>query len=286
MSRAKNKIPRWISIDMQQLLVLQAQMSNNEDFGAFCRKAVIDLCSGCVANDVCDSVLERYKHAVERMEKRQQVNANYYKSSKQDAGTGNSPDDRKAPPSCTISGDAAIREDAVNYATPQGALLESGTSPVTIDDSAKPSTEQPLSFVEVSGKSQCTAVAKPEKKPYGENRHVMLTDEEGAKLRDLYGADLAIAINILDCYIENDGKAAKRYKSHYSVLRRGNWVWEKVQNTKLAEKRLENASKGQRNYKAEEREAMARFIRGESVNHDSKVSDAELSQEELRQFYG
>ncbi|MCQ2101520.1 MAG: hypothetical protein MJZ10_14590, partial [Fibrobacter sp.] len=114
----------------------------------------------------------------------------------------------------------------------------------------------------------------------------LLTDEEGAKLRELYGHDLAVAINILDGYIENNGKAAKRYKSHYMVLRRGNWVWDKVQNMKLTEKRLENAGGKAKNFKAEEREAMARFIRGESVNHDSKVNDSELSMEELKQLYG
>ncbi|MCQ2107053.1 MAG: hypothetical protein MJZ26_14840 [Fibrobacter sp.] len=255
-------------------------MGNNEEFGAFCRKAVLDLCSGCVASDVNENVRERYNHALNRMQKRQQTNQAYYNKnndqvtvpasvnangSQQEAANGNAAEDSKSTTSCTNFADGDTREGSLNFAnTGNRAHLESGTSAKTIP----------------------TAVAKPLKKPYGENKHVLLTDEEGAKLRELYGHDLAVAINILDGYIENNGKAAKRYKSHYMVLRRGNWVWDKVQNMKLTEKRLENAGGKAKNFKAEEREAMARFIRGESVNHDSKVNDSELSMEELKQLYG
>lgn len=291
---------------MQQLFILQAKMGNNEEFGAFCRKAVLDLCSGCVASDVNENVRERYNHALNRMQKRQQTNQAYYNKhndqetssdistndSQQEAANGNAADDRKAPPSCTNFADGDTREGSLNFAnTGNGAHLESGTSAKTIGSKVDAPTgnagdelAMPARVVPESATS--TAVAKPLKKPYGENKHVLLTDEEGAKLRELYGHDLAVAINILDGYIENNGKAAKRYKSHYMVLRRGNWVWDKVQNMKLTEKRLENAGGKAKNFKAEEREAMARFIRGESVNHDSKVNDSELSMEELKQLYG
>lgn len=94
------------------------------------------------------------------------------------------------------------------------------------------------------------------KKPYGTCGHVMLTDTEGRHLREVYGKHLAIAIDILDGYIENDGKAAKKYKNHAAVLRKGNWVWNKVQEMILNEKRIENASKqgDRRSFRQQERE--------------------------------
>ncbi len=56
-----------------------------------------------------------------------------------DAENGNASDDRKAPPSSEHFADADIREDSENIATPQGALLESGTSAETLNGSARPS---------------------------------------------------------------------------------------------------------------------------------------------------
>ena len=82
------------------------------------------------------------------------------------------------------------------------------------------------------------------KKPYGTCGHVMLTDAEGHHLREVYGENLKIAIDILDAYIENNGKAAKKYKNHAAVLRKGNWVYEKVQNMILAQKRIDNVGNG------------------------------------------
>lgn len=271
MARPKSEIPRWIPIDMQKLFSLQATMKDDNSFGAFCRKAVMDFCSGCVADDVNDLVRERFNYALKRMQSRQEIDARKYKN-KQGALSGNANDDSKAPPPCTILAEA--RNDQV---------------PGSVDADTRKDSEEKLQRESVTLDNLATST-EPKvvkvKQSYGEFHNVKLTDEEGAKLREAYGADLAIAINILDGYIENNGKAAKRYKSHYSVLRRGNWVWEKVKNTKTAEKRLESVSRGARNFKAEEREAMARFIRGESVNHDSKLNDVELSREELRQLYG
>ena len=124
------------------------------------------------------------------------------------------------------------------------------------------------------------------KKPYGTCGHVMLTDTEGRHLRDVYGPYLAIAIDILDGYIENDGKAAKKYKNHAAVLRKGNWVWNKVQEMILNEKRIENANKGAKNWKAEERERTARVLRGESADGKGYLRDDELTPEELEAKYG
>jgi len=91
--------------------------------------------------------------------------------------------------------------------------------------------------------TKAVTAADPNKKAYGTCRHVMLTDAEGHHLREVYGADLQLAIEILDAYIENDGKAAKRYKNHAAVLRKGNWVWREIRKQKLVEKRLENAGR-------------------------------------------
>ena len=124
------------------------------------------------------------------------------------------------------------------------------------------------------------------KKPYGTCGHVMLTDTEGRHLREVYGPHLAIAIDILDGYIETDGKAAKKYKNHAAVLRKGNWVWNKVQEMILNEKRIENASKGAKNWKAEERERTARVLRGESADGKCYLRDDELTPEELEAKYG
>ena len=124
------------------------------------------------------------------------------------------------------------------------------------------------------------------KKPYGTCGHVMLTDTEGRHLREVYGPHLAIAIDILDGYIENDGKAAKKYKNHAAVLRKGNWVWNRVREMILNEKRIENASKGAKNWKAEERERTARVLRGESADGKCYLRDDELTPEELEAKYG
>ena len=94
--------------------------------------------------------------------------------------------------------------------------------------------------VSLAGKSPASTPAV--KKPYGTCGHVMLSDEEGRHLREVYGENLRIAIDILDAYIENNGKAAKKYKNHAAVLRKGNWVYEKVQTMALNEKRIENAA--------------------------------------------
>lgn len=103
-----------------------------------------------------------------------------------------------------------------------------------------------------------------EKKAYGTCKHVMLTDAEGHHLREVYGTDLQLAIEILDAYIENDGKAAKRYKNHAAVLRKGNWVWEKIRKQKLVEARLQNAAHPAKSFKQQDLDARTEFF-GKSI---------------------
>lgn len=114
------------------------------------------------------------------------------------------------------------------------------------------------------------------KKPYGTCGHVMLTDAEGHHLREVYGKNLATAIDILDAYIENNGKASKKYKNHAAVLRKGNWVWNKVQEMILNEKRIENASKqgDRRSFRQQDREhqteLMHKSLFAPSIGMDNK----------------
>lgn len=65
-------------------------------------------------------------------------------------------------------------------------------------------------------------------KTYGENKKVRLTDEEYAKLQELYGRRLENAIQILDGYLAENTKNEKKYTSHYAVMRRNNWVYNKT----------------------------------------------------------
>lgn len=145
-------------------------------------------------------------------------------------------------------------------------LLESSTSAKTLSEARQSQaresrrTEGTPKRVEMptASHAETLPVRSPAelKKPYGTCGHVMLTDTEGRHLREVYGQHLAIAIDILDGYIENDGKAAKKYKNHAAVLRKGNWVWNKVQEMILNEKRIENASKqgDRRSFRQQERE--------------------------------
>ena len=163
--------------------------------------------------------------------------------------------------------DGDIREDSLNmYDGSNAARMESGTSAKTLTETRQSQARESRrtggtpTRVEMptASHAETLPVRSPAelKKPYGTCGHVMLTDTEGHHLREVYGPHLAIAIDILDGYIENDGKAAKKYKNHAAVLRKGNWVWNKVQEMILNEKRIENASKqgDRRSFRQQERE--------------------------------
>lgn len=124
-----------------------------------------------------------------------------------------------------------------------------------------------------------------EKRKYGESGLVQLNDIQAAKLKQLYGNDFDTAITVLECYIENNNRG-KKYKDHYKVLAKGNWVYDKIQQMKLTQQRIENAQRGQRNWKAEERERTARALRGESIDGKNYVKDEDLTIEEFRRKYG
>lgn len=120
-----------------------------------------------------------------------------------------------------------------------------GRKPAETPAQEQPQTQQ---TAEQTPELQLNAPAvKPEKHGYGPNKLVMLTEEEGANLRQLYGEDLELAIEILDGYLLQGSKAAKSYKCHAAVLRRGNWVWKKVKETKTSEIRQQTAEQNRLN---------------------------------------
>lgn len=61
---------------------------------------------------------------------------------------------------------------------------------------------------------------------YGEFNNVKLADDEYCKLKELYANKLDDAINILSSYLASKGD---KYKSHYAVLSKHNWVYKKIQ---------------------------------------------------------
>lgn len=205
----------------------------DEELGRWFRKAVIDFCSGCIDPNTDSFVKSQYDKSLNKMIQRQESNAKYYKNH-----TAKNND----------------QETNTNESTNEDCLYRPET------DIAASTTNLP----EVTSKS---GTIKSDKKAYGQNKNVMLTDEEGAHLRELYGEDLKMAIDILDAYIENGGKKAKKYKDHAAVMRRGNWVWNKVQETRLAEKRLENANRpaNVKSFKQADRDERTRFFMDTSV---------------------
>ena len=64
-----------------------------------------------------------------------------------------------------------------------------------------------------------------EKKSYGEFANVLLTDEQYEKLKEIYNQHLPEAIETLSSYIKSSGK---KYKDHYAVLGKHNWVYKKL----------------------------------------------------------
>ena len=151
--------------------------------------------------------------------------------------------------------DASTREgeDGRDHRGNTGTL-ESSTSAKTLTEAREAQARESLPAGERGKRSMAISrpvdapagspvEATPAKRPYGSCGHVMLTNEEGAHLREIYGENLAIAIDILDGYLENNPKALKKYKNHAAVLRKGNWVYNKILEMKDKELRLNNAKK-------------------------------------------
>jgi len=213
MPRTKKKIVQYVSFDMPNLATYLKGMTD-EQIGAWFRKAIIDLCSGCLDPKTDPFVKDAYDKSYALMTKSQEHNARMYQNrlarendqEHTHISTNGQPQNH-----CENDGIKGTASDSPSVGPEDGNILE--LSPKAV------------------------------KKPYGQNKFVLLTDEEGTKLRIAYKEDLELAISILDGYLENNPKARKKYKSHYSVLRRGGWVWNKVLEVKNNEQRLENTTK-------------------------------------------
>lgn len=210
MARPRKTIPMEASVNMCDLATKIASIPD-EELGAWLRKAVNDWQNGCAAKNEDEFVRNLFEKALEKMNSTQKTQANKYK--------------KRIAHNQTEETKISTNEDC--FDRPETDIVASTTiAPADASD---------------AGKSN--ELAKSTKKAYGQNKNVMLTDEEGAHLRELYGEDLKMAIDILDAYIENGGKKAKQYKDHAAVMRRGNWVWNRVIETKNNEARLEKTNR-------------------------------------------
>jgi hypothetical protein len=288
MARRRNPIAQFVSFDMQAMAA-RIQGMTDAKLGAWWRKAVIDCCSGCIDPKTDFFIKEQYGIAATRMTDAQEHNAKMYQNRKNrlndqetNNGTATIPcastistnpsqeaPTRKAGDELTTSGNGSLRnpppscEEHLDEARQSHQDSPSGEALVN-QGSASGSTVRGLAKVAQPG-ADSPADLFPEdtaKKPYGTCKHVMLTDAEGHHLREVYGQDLALAIEILDAYLENNPKALKKYKNHAAVLRKGNWVWQKVQENKLTAKRLENANapKNNKSFKQQDLDARTEFF--------------------------
>lgn len=66
---------------------------------------------------------------------------------------------------------------------------------------------------------------KKEKLKFGEFQNVLLSDYEYQALKELYKGKLNDAIETLSNYLQSKGD---KYKNHYAVMRKNNWVYDKV----------------------------------------------------------
>lgn len=213
MARPKNTIANEIIFDVRALWERIKDM-DSETLGKYIRKAFNDMQNGCVAEDTDEFIKEQYNKSLAEMVRKQNKQARKYQNRINRENKNNNQETK-----------ISTNEDC--FDRPETDIVASTTiAPADASD---------------AGKSN--ELAKSTKKAYGQNKNVMLTDEEGAHLRELYGEDLKMAIDILDAYIENGGKKAKQYKDHAAVMRRGNWVWNRVIETKNNEARLEKTNR-------------------------------------------
>ena len=261
MARPKNEKPKILMVDIMSLVTHLLGM-NDEQIGAWIRKAVNDCLEGCIREDVDKLVKECYERSLEAMQKKQEFDAQTYRRRLERQGkSANHLVSTLCP---TISTDKTskeggdTREDSLDRKSATPSLLPfTATTPMNplageITPESQDKTSLPVSLA-----GNAPASTSGVKKPYGTCGHVMLTDEEGHHLREVYGENLRIAIDILDAYIENNGKAAKRYKNHAAVMRKGNWVWRNVQEMK----RLENsANRSGKSFKQQDRDHQSELL--------------------------
>ena len=271
MARPRNIIPRIVGIDMVELASKILNMSDAEK-AAWLTKAVSDCIEGCTDPNCDPFIRVQFERSLAQMRSKQEIDAQTYKNrlARQGKNVAESA-------TCTTSeadkalADAEIREDSENLTRGSNAVqMESSSSAKTLNEALVSQTRteggslrggddsRPASHSGMPSVRNGSIIQLPteQKKPYGSCGNVMLTDAEGRHLREVYGEDLKIAIDILDAYIENNGKAAKRYKNHAAVLRKGNWVYNNLLEMKNNEQRLNNSKHqgDRRSFKQQDRD--------------------------------
>ena len=223
MARPRNIIPRIVGIDMVELASKILNMSDAEK-AAWLTKAVSDCIEGCTDPNCDPFIRVQFERSLAQMRSKQEIDAQTYKNrlARQGKNVAESA-------TCTTSeavkalADAEIREDSENrHYGSNAAAQESPTSAKTLNEALVSQTRteggslrggddsRPASHSGMPSVRNASIIQLPteQKKPYGSCGNVMLTDAEGRHLREVYGEDLKIAIDILDAYIENNGTAA------------------------------------------------------------------------------
>ena len=279
MARNRNSIAQFVSFDMAAMAT-HIQNMTDAQLGAWCRKMVIDCCSGCLDPNTDPFVRSYYNRSHSKMLEKQNQNSRNYQSRIARRAAEffeNETTDQPIAESATMRtseaekalADGDAREGSLNVADGSNAVQpESDASAKTLTE-ARESRRTGGTPKRVERLWNCYAIKKPEKvkNAYGTYRNVMLSDADGHHLREVYGQDLSTAIEILDSALENNPKLKKRYTNHAAVLRFGNWVWQEVQKIKERQVRLETA---EINKKAAEKRA----ANGDGRTFKQKDSDA------------
>ena len=288
MARNRNTIAQFVSFDMAAMAT-HIQGMTDAQLGAWCRKMVIDCCSGCLDPNTDPFVRSYYNRSQSKMLEKQNQNSRNYQSRIARRAAEFFENDQPIAESATRTSEAEkaladgdAREGSLNVTDGSNAAQpESGTSAKTLGEARESRrtggtpkrVEKPTAShaetLPVRSPDLFGETPKPEKvkNAYGTNRNVMLSDADGHHLREVYGQDLSTAIEILDSALENNPKLKKRYTNHAAVLRFGNWVWQEVQKIKERQLRLETA---EINKKAAEKRA----ANGDGRTFKQKDSDA------------
>ena len=140
-------------------------------------------------------------HFVERQNSdltRSEINRRYYEKSKQ--------------------AKSEIQTEQSLNVRPDSDLTSSEIQTLDIDidiEEDKEEEEELRESVKTASVKQQKPAPSP-KRPYGNYRHVLLTDEEYARLAERFPKDAALLIQKLDNYLENNRK--KHYDNHYLTI--------------------------------------------------------------------
>lgn len=305
MARPKHTLPEVFQFEVRKMFSISESIKDNSEFGAFCRKGIIDLLAGCVSDDVDAYVKEIYDKALRNMISEQNKQSTKYAKFKkipgavathtlntsasrttisEDVENSDASKDCKPRTSSETSTPASIRKAEDEHAKRSNASqLESGTD---VEDLFKSSLEDGAK--REGGLVIPSSAPSEALKKFGELGLVTLSAEEERKLRELYGESFDDAVATLENYLANNPKKLNgkdAYKSHYFVMRKNNWVHTRFLEKKLLNARINNASQKFISFQEQERQRTARALRGESIDGRITVKDEDLTPEEFKRIY-